>query len=88
MTVSARVISLFRKNGFILDRLGGNVTGFVRDLRGGKTIIVQNPGYGRAPHRLTEPACAYWIGRRHSEPLREVCGTIQEVLLVAGKKAR
>jgi len=88
MAMSVRVKVLFHRHGFKLEGLGGNITGFVRDLRNGNTIIVQNPGYGRAPHRLSEPACAYWIGQQHGEPLREVCGTIQKVLRVAGRRSR
>ncbi len=80
--MTVRVRHLMRLHGFRLERLGGNVTGYVRDIPGG-SIVVQGAGTGSAPSRLSQKACAYWIGKEHGEPMREVCGRIDAVLRAA-----
>ena len=82
--MTARIRHAMRLHGFRLERLGGNVTGFVRDVPGG-SIVVQGAGTGAAPARVSQKVCAYWLGHEHGEPLRELCGNLDAVLRIAGE---
>lgn len=83
--MSVRVRHMMRQHGFRLERLGGNVTGYVRDIPGGEIIIQGAGGTGAAPARLSQKVCAYWLGEQHDEPLAEVCGNLDAVLRAAEK---
>jgi len=82
--MTVRVRHMMRQHGFRLEQLGGNVTGYVREIPGGE-IVIQGVGTGSAPSRVSQKVCAYWLGRDHGEPRREICGRIDAVLKAAGE---